>query len=88
MVTNEETLRNTTDAVVKATGDDMPAGIRAVTFNFKTTGTDKPNCTVTFDLYNTESTLFANLNQMTSNAIASVLASGRQIKDFTTYLVR
>ncbi len=69
-------------AMTKATGNDIPRGTRAVIFTFKT---DKGSCSVTFDRYATESTLFASLPQMTSNAIYSVLADSRKIETFTTY---
>lgn len=85
MISNAETLNATTEAVVKATGDDMPIGVRAITINFKT---DKGACSVSFDRYSTDTATFSNLNQMTSNAIASVMDSGRKIEDYTTYLVR
>lgn len=85
MVTNAETLANTTDAVVKATGDDMPAGLRAVTVNFKT---DKGACSVAFDRYSTDHQTFSNLNQMISNALGSVIESGRKVDSYTVWLVR
>lgn len=85
MVTNAETLASTTDAVVKATGDDMPVGVRALLVNFKT---EQGACSVTFDRYNTDHQTFSNLNQMVSNALASVIDSGRKVTDYTVYLVR
>lgn len=85
MVTNAETLANTTDAVVKATGDDMPIGIRAITINFKT---DQGNCSCAFDRYSTDHATFSSLPQMVSNALASVIDSGRKVTDYTVYLVR
>lgn len=71
-------------APYKATDDQVPAGARAVMFKFKT---DKGACSVVFDRYQTDYATFSNLNQMTSNAIHSVMADGRQIEDFTTYIV-
>lgn len=71
-------------AVTKATSDDVPIGARAVLFNFKT---DKGACSVTYDRYNTNYATFSSLPQMTSNAIAAVLDTGRRIEDFTVYIV-
>lgn len=86
MISNAETLKNTTDAVVKATGDDIPAGMRAFFIRFTT---DQGTKTVTFDRYGQNSDSFnAGINQATSNAIASVMDTGAKIEDFTTYLVR
>lgn len=85
MVTNAETLASTTDAVVKATGDDMPVGLRAVTVSFKT---DQGACSVAFDRFSTDAQTFSNLNQMVSNALSSVIASGRKVENYTVYLVR
>lgn len=72
--------------VVKATTNEVPIGTRAVMFKFTT---DKGACSVTIDRYspNVSAALFANLNQMTSNAIGSIIESGRKIEDFTTYFV-
>lgn len=86
MISNAETLKNTTDAVVKATGDDTPATIRAFFIRFTT---DQGTKTVTFDRYGQNSDSFnAGINQATSNAITSVMNTGAKIQDFTTYLVR
>lgn len=70
--------------VVKATTNEVPIGARAVLFNFKT---DQGACSATFDRYSTDFELFNNLPQMTSNAIASVINTGRKIEDYTTWFV-
>ncbi len=86
MTTNAETLKATDAAVVKATGDDIPAGLRAFFISFKT---DQGTKKVTFDRYGMNSDGFnAGMNQATSNAIAAVMDTGAKIEDFTIYLVR
>lgn len=85
MTSNAETLAATDDVVVKATGNDMPIGVRAVLVKFKT---DQGACSVTFDRYATDHATFSNLNQMISNALGSVIASGRKVDDYTVWLVR
>lgn len=86
MTSNAETLNNTTEAVVKATGDDTPATLRAFFIRFTT---DQGTKTVTFDRYGQNSASFnAGMNQATSNAIASVMDTGAKIQDYTLYLVR
>lgn len=71
-------------ATTLATTNEYPAGTRAVHFVFTT---DKGSCSVTFDRYRTDAALFASVPQMTSNAIHSVMESGRKIEDFKTYYV-
>lgn len=72
--------------VVEATSNEVPIGTRAVMFKFNT---EQGACSVTIDRYspNISHELFSNLPQMTSNAIGSVIASGRKIIDFKTYFV-
>lgn len=86
MTSNAETLKNTTAAVVKATGDDTPAGLRAFNIVFKTV---QGTVTVTFDRFGQNSEQFdTGLNQMVSNAIAAVLDTGNKIMDYTIWMVR
>lgn len=80
--------------VVKATTNEVPAGTRAVMFKFKVKvgasfSVVEKSVSVTFDRYSPKvsAELFASLPQMTSNAIHSVMSSGYEIIDFTTYLV-
>jgi hypothetical protein len=71
--------------VIEATTNEVPIGTRAVLFKF--TLKNGKSCSVTFDRYSTDHALFSNLNQMTSNAVGSVIASGRDIETFKTYFV-
>lgn len=70
--------------VAEITTNEVPAGIRAVLFKFET---EQGACSVAFDRYSTDYATLSSLPQMTSNAIHSVLASGRKIIDFKTYAV-
>ncbi len=79
-------------AVTKAETNEIPIGTRAVMFKFKVRvgasfSVVEKSCSVTYDRYSTDHALFSNLPQMTQNAIHSVIASGREIIDFTTYFV-
>jgi len=80
--------------IVKATTNEVPADTRAVTFRFKVRvgasfSVVEKSVSVTFDRYatNVSAELFASLPQMTSRAINSVIASGYEIIDYTTYFV-
>ncbi len=70
--------------VTEITTNEVPAGIRAVKFAFTT---KQGACSVVFDRYSTDYATFSSLPQMTSNAIHSVIASGREIIDFKTYAI-
>ncbi len=78
--------------VTELTTNEIPAGTRAIVFKFKVRvgasfSVVEKSCSVTYDRYQTDPALFSNLPQMTSNAIHSVIASGREIIDYTTYVV-
>lgn len=70
--------------VAEITTNELPTNLRAVIFKFNT---EQGACSVAFDRYSTDYATFSSLPQMTSNAIHSVIASGRTIIDFKTYAV-